>query len=168
MGLLNKDLINGTPEEEFAFNVMQFSKNYDEESWRALREYAKQNFYKNDRKLCWKKYHYFAITRREKMYRWNGVRNVETDAPRKLIIASESLIKDSWGRSECVVFRCTGKTGPKKKRGQWFSTTRSQENPVLSAGYKFDEYDIYRIPTDLIEFLWDFLPHRPENAPDET
>lgn len=162
MGILDADLINGTPEEEFAFNVLQFSKNYDKESWQALTDYAKKHFTKQDRKLCWRKHHYFAITRNEKSRRWNGEKYVECDAPRKIIIASECLIKNDWGNYDCVTFRCTGKTGPKDRRGQWFPIYRSQENPVLSTGYKFSEYDIYQIPTELISFLWDFLPHKPK------
>ena len=166
MGILDEDLINGTPEEDFVLNVATFAKTYDNELWEAMREYASKHFTKISGKLCWKKYHYFAITKPGKYPKWNGEKYVDCEKPKKLIIASECLIKDSWGRYDCVVFRATGKTGPKERRGQWFKTHRSQDDPVLSSGWKFSDYDIYQIPADMIGYLYGFLPHKPESKPD--
>lgn len=161
--ILNDDLINGTPEEDFAFNVLEFSKTYSKESWQALYDYATKHFKKIGGKMCWKKYCYFAISKPTQRSRWNSKKNDynKYEVPGKLIIASECYVKNSWGRCDCVVFRAIGNVGPKDRRGQWYKDIRNSENPILSSGWKFSEYEIFQIPVDMFGFLWDFLPHKP-------
>lgn len=162
MGILDDNYAEGTPEENFVLDVAKFAQTYDHESWMAMTEYVRKNCKKITGKLCWKKYHYFAISRNVTDREWiEKTRSYkEVPAKHKIIIASESYFKDSWGRGQCVVFRCTGKTGPKEKRGQWYNASRDSFNPILSSGWKFSEYDIYEIPTGLFEYLWAFLPHQ--------
>lgn len=166
--ILNENLIDGTPEEEFAFAALDFSRTYSDTAYKTMQEYAKKNFTKISGKLCWKKYCYFAISKPTQRSRWNPKKNDydRYEAPGKIIITSECYVKDSWGRGECVVFRATGKTGPKDRRGQWFKTYRTQDDPILSSGWKYSDYEIFQMPVDMFGFLYDFLPHKPEKFPD--
>lgn len=158
--ILNDDLIKGCPEEEFAIMVFAFSQNKTEDNYNELYQFATKHFKKNSGKLCWKKYHYFAITNpkqyeRAKRLTW---KRLELNA----IIASEAYQPRPTGYPKCKVYR-TSKHGPKERRCQWFELHRSQDNPILSSGWKFTDYDIFEISEEMFEFLWNFLPHQPEN-----
>lgn len=159
--ILSDNLIEGTPEENFAMSILAYTKTFSEAAWEEIVKYVESNFTQNDRKLCWKKYSYIAISKSKRVFNYrNG--NMEDDNVHRLIIASELINKDEWGRGKCNVFRYIGKVGPKDRRGQWYECNRSQENPVLASGWQFSDYKIYRIPLDMANFLFDFLPKAPK------
>lgn len=159
--ILTNDLINGCPEEEFSIMLATFSQNKTEELHKLLHDFATEHFKKISGKMCWKKYHYFGIIspgayERSKRSSW---KRMELNA----ILASEKYNATSkWPR--CKVFR-TSRHGSKERRSQWFEIHRSRDNPILSSGWKFNDYDIFEVPEEFFAFAYDFLPKHQPNIP---
>lgn len=160
--ILDEGLVLESPDEAFTFDVLEFSKTYDVEVFKRMYGYITQNFEKIRGKMCWKKYHYIAVTKLPFVERWlTDKRNYES-APPKLIIASELLDNEGKSRWEtyCRVFKAVGKRGALNKRGQWYNDSRTSENPILSSGWKYRDYDIFILPESTIETLYTYLPHQ--------
>lgn len=159
--ILNNDLINGSPEEEFAIMLASFSQNKTEELHKQLHDFATKHFKKLCGKMCWKKYHYFGITNPGvyKQSRHCSWKRMELNA----ILASESYNCTS-AYPRCKIYR-TSRHGPKERRSQWFELHRSQDNPILSSGWKFNDYDIFEVPEEFFAFAYDFLPKQQPNIP---
>lgn len=164
--ILDENLVTGTPEEHFAADVLEFSKTYNVEAYRRIYEYASKHFERLKGKLCWKKYHYFAITNSNWVDRWlEGKKVGQLGASPKLIVGSE-LLEDTtktWS-TRCMVFRAIGNVGPKNRRSAWFKIYRDSFNPVITSGWKFREYDIFMIPRKDIDALVNFLPYSEEES----
>ena len=152
--ILDENFINGCPEEEFALLIAAFMQNRTEETHKALYDFAFSHFRKLDRKMCWKKYHYIGIIN-PTAYKQsqNSWRKCELTA----ILASEIYKRGNLGWPRCKVFKATGR-GPKERRCQWFEIHRDQDNPILSSGWKFSNYDIFEVPEEFFAFAYDFLP----------
>lgn len=73
------------------------------------------------------------------------------------ILASEIYKPGNLGWPRCKVFKATGR-GPKERRCQWFEIYRAPDNPILSSGWKFSNYDIFEVPEEFFAFAYDFLP----------
>lgn len=149
--VLDDNLVEGTPEENFAFDLLTFSQTYDPELFGAIRNHITTNFEKRVGKLSWKKHHYIAITKK----------NMQVDPG--IIVASELIDDNEWAYSRCHVWRAIGNKGKKERRGRWFKCVRSQSNPVLTTGYQCYQYDIYILPGATINTLYALLPKVEEN-----
>lgn len=160
--ILNNDLIMESPEEAFTYDVLDFSRSYDVEVFRRIYGFVSKNFEKIHGKLCWKKYHYIAVSKMSHVERWLTDKNHYESTPPRIIIASELLDNDNKARWQikCRVFKAIGNRGKKERRGQWYDDNRTNQNPILSSGYEFRNYDIFMIPENVIEMLYTYLPHQ--------
>ena len=160
--ILDEGLVLESPEEAFTYDVLEFSKTYDIETFKRIYGYVSQNFERIHGKMCWKKYHYIAVTKLPFVERWLTDKHHYESASPRLIIASELLDNKNKSRWEiqCRVFKSIGKFGKIDRRSQWYNDTRNGENPIISSGWKFRDYDIFMVPDSTIEMLYTFLPHQ--------
>lgn len=150
MSILSENLMDGTWEEELALLISLLPKTNNQNAHDTIKKILDEHLKRNDRRLCWNKYRYIAIT-------------PPTDRPlayagTKLIIAGEL----NTPNDKCEYWRWIGNVGKKTNRGVWSRDWRSQDNPILSTGWKFSNYKIYIIPDDLWGILKSYLPKSPD------
>lgn len=139
---------------ELGMYIAGIQNDPSQERFDIINSICSKHFEPNCKKLCWKKYRYIAIAPPTDN-RWQNYKG-----PKVIIAADESLFTGRGWRT--YVYKWIGPVGRKERRAQWHKEARSQENPVLSTGYKFSDFKIFLLPEEVWQVLWDMLPKKPD------